>query len=100
MAGTTRLELATSAVTVDIKRCRRTSLDTVRHRMSPVIVPLMYPELASSVDFSDPISAQLPGLPTNQACEIYWGGKCKMRPRGKSCGTLGNTFDAGSGGWR
>src|SRR6266852_9417404 len=44
MAGTTRLELATSAVTV--KRCRRTSFDTTRYRMSALIVPLLYPDLA------------------------------------------------------
>ncbi len=48
MAGTTRLELATSAVTesIDIKRCRRTSFDTTRYRMSLLIVPLLYPDLA------------------------------------------------------
>jgi hypothetical protein len=46
MAGTTRLELATSAVTaIDIKRCRRTSFDTTRYRMSLLIVPLLYPDL-------------------------------------------------------
>src|SRR6266853_5377307 len=46
MAGTTRLELATSAVT-DIKRCRRTSFDTTRYRMSLLIVPLLYPDFRS-----------------------------------------------------
>jgi hypothetical protein len=48
MAGTTRLELATSAVTADvtdIKRCRRTSFDTTWYRMSLLIVPLLYPDL-------------------------------------------------------
>jgi hypothetical protein len=48
MAGTTRLELATSAVTesLDIKRCRRTSFDTLRYRTSLLIVPLLYPDSA------------------------------------------------------
>src|SRR6266478_7877860 len=53
MAGTTRLELATSAVT-DIKRCRRTSFDITRHRMSLLIVPLLYPDLAELLNFSNP----------------------------------------------
>src|SRR5712692_10823404 len=54
MAGTTRLELATSAVT-DIKRCRRTSFDTTRYRMSLLIVPLLYPDRAELLNFSEPI---------------------------------------------
>src|SRR5437870_9927747 len=41
----------------DIKRCRRTSFDTARYRRSPLIVPLLYLDLASSVDFSDAICA-------------------------------------------
>jgi len=57
MAGTTRLELATSAVTesLDIKRCRRTSFDTLRYRTSLLIVPLLYPDLAGLLNFSDHI---------------------------------------------
>src|SRR6266566_6983731 len=52
MAGTTRLELATSAVTVtDIKRCRRTLIGTTRYRMSLLIVPLLYPDLAELRNF-------------------------------------------------
>jgi len=35
---------------------RRTSLDTTRYRRPPLIVPLFYPDPASSVDFSDAIS--------------------------------------------
>ena len=46
MAGTTRLELATSAVTesIDTKRCRRALIGTTRDRMSLLIVPLLYPD--------------------------------------------------------
>ena len=43
--------------TIDIKRCRRTSFDTTRYRMSLLIVPLLYPDLAELLNFSDPISA-------------------------------------------
>src|SRR5260370_41353180 len=54
MAGTTRIELAASAI--DIKRCRRTSFDTTRYQMSLLIVPLLYPDFAELLNFSDPIS--------------------------------------------
>src|SRR6266404_1814737 len=62
MAGTTRLELATSAVTesIDIKRCRRTSFDTTRYRMSFLIVPLLYPDLAELPNFPDLLPELLP----------------------------------------
>ena len=44
VAGTTGLEPAASAVTVtEIKRCRRTSFDTVSHGTILLIVPLMSP---------------------------------------------------------
>src|SRR5260370_13411298 len=54
MAGTTRIELAASAI--DIKRCRRTSFDTTRYQMSLLIVPFLYPDFAVLLNFSDHIS--------------------------------------------
>ena len=66
MAGTTRLELATSAVTVDIKRCRRTSFDTPRYRMSLLIVPLLYPDFGGVTEFLTPHFRITFGLPTTR----------------------------------
>ena len=44
MAGTTGLEPAASAVTVEIKRCRRTSLGAREYRTTILIVPLTSPD--------------------------------------------------------
>src|SRR5258708_28209332 len=37
---------------IDIKRCRRKSFETTRYRMSLLIVPLLYPDLAESLNLS------------------------------------------------
>jgi hypothetical protein len=62
-AGTTRLELATSAVigpladvTDQYQTVSADAFDATRYRMSPLIVPLLYADLAELLNFSDPIS--------------------------------------------
>jgi hypothetical protein len=43
--------MASAVTALDIKRCRRTSIDTTRYPMSALIVPLLYPDLAGLRNF-------------------------------------------------
>jgi hypothetical protein len=66
---------------IDIKRCRRTLLDTQRYRMSSLIVPLLYPHFSGNYSIQ---WTEARFIDTNPSNEAMTSGLPVIRPQSRT----------------